>query len=603
MELHGWIALATLLVATFLFITRWIPRPMTALAIPVVLFSTGVLDAGDDALSGFGNHALIAIAAIMVIGGALQESGVATLMARGIMRVGGNSEIRLVTLIMTASAALAAFMNNVAIVAILLPVGVALSRRSGVPAARLLIPLSFGAVLGGTITLIGTAPNFLVASYFNEGPYAGDETIGVLDFAPIGVPITIVGLVVMILVGRRLLPSGHTEANDDRHGHSPEEAAAIYRLPERLVEIGVNETSGINGKSIAEADLRGYGVEALLVRRPGAVGSTWLPPQPDLVLQPEDRVFVDGTDEALWRLAETEGVQMGLLDPRTLRSLLAKGLTVGEAAIAPHSDNLGHTLRELRFRNRHGVNVLALWRRNEAVHTGLSDIPLELGDALLVAGDARSMRDLRERRDFVLLTDHSQDENVTRAPLAFAILLGAILPTFLFDFPLPISAIGGAILMVATGCIARRSVLKSIDWTVLCLVVGTLPLGAALEKQGIASAVAGWCLDLHEIFGPAAVHAALLLLAGLMSNLSSNAAAAAIMCPVAVEAARMVHIDPRDALLAVAYGCSCNFVTPFAQCNVIVMGPGGYRARDFILVGLVMAAAVAAVAITMLSLR
>ncbi|NRA98121.1 MAG: hypothetical protein HRU14_18155, partial [Planctomycetes bacterium] len=388
-----------------------------------------------------------------------------------------------------------------------------------------------------------------------------------------------------------------------RHGRSPEDAARFYRLPDRLVEIGVNKASGISGKSVAEANLRTYGVEMLLVRRPGAVTSTWLAPHPDLVLQPEDRVFVDGADEALWRLAEAESVQMGLLEPRTLRSLLAKGLTVGEAAVAPHSDDLGHTLREIRFRNKYGVNVLALWRRNEPVHAGLSDIPLELGDALLVAGDARSMRDFREQRDFVLLTDHSQDENVTRAPLAFALLLIAILPTFLFNFPLPISAIGGAILMVATGCIARRSVLKSIDWTVLCLIAGTLPLGVALQKQGIASAVAGWCMDLHDVFGPAAVHAALLLVAGLMSNLSSNAAAAAIMSPVAVVAAVRIGIEPRDALLAVAYGCSCNFVTPFAQCNVIVMGPGGYRARDFVLVGLVMVTAVATVAITMLSMR
>lgn len=604
MDVHGWIALVTLLVATLLFITRWIPRSMTALAIPVVLFSTGVLDASEDALSGFGNHALIAIAAIMVIGGALQESGVATLMARGLVRVGGKSEVGLASLLMAASATLAAFMNNVAIVAILLPVGVALSRRSGVQPARLLIPLSFGAVLGGTITLIGTAPNFLVASYFNDGPLASDARIGVLDFAPIGIPITVVGLIVMILVGRHMLPRGHSESDEGRNGRSPEQAAEVYRLPDRLVEIRVIGASGISGKSIAEADVRGrYGVEVLLVRRPGAVGSRWLAPHPDLVMEPEDRVFVNGTEESLWNLAETESVQLGLLEPRMLRSLLAKGITVGEAAVAPHSDELGRTLREIRFRNKYGLNVLGLWRRNAPMHANVADLPLELGDAILVAGDPRSMRNFRDQRDFVLLTDHSQDENVTRAPLAFVLLLVAVIPSLLFDFPLPISAIGAAILMVATGCIAKRSVIKSIDWPVLCLIAGTLPLGAALQKQGIASAVAGWCLDLHEVLGPAAVHAALLLVAALMSNLSSNAAAAAIMSPVAVEAAMLVNIDPRDALFAVAYGCSCNFVTPFAQCNMIVMGPGGYRARDFIGVGMVMAVAVAAVAITMLSMR
>ncbi len=591
MDLHGWIAVATLVYATTFLITRWLPIPITALSVPVILVSTGVIEDPKQALMGFSNNAVIAIAGIFVIGAALRESGVATLIARGLERIAGKSEVGILTLIMGATAILAAFMNNTAVVAILLPVGVVLAQRSGIAASRLLMPLSFAAVLGGTISLIGTAPNFIVADYFNEkaadpATQAGfPGAINVFDYAFVGIPITLTGILFMVLIGRRMLPNIST-ADRIAAAQLPEQVASHYGVPEQLFTLRLGEASNLNGLSIAESGIRNtYGLEIVMVRRPGALGPKWYQPDPELLLSGEDVLYVSGDDRSAWALCETEMLQFGLADPETLEELLGHGATLAEVTLTPHSPAIGRTFRMLDFRKRFGVNVLALFRRAEVQREGLAEIPLELGDAFIITGTARNVRALARHPDFVVLTDQSQVEDVTRAPLAILILLVALLPPVLWNFPLPISAMGAAILMILTRCISRSGLRRCMDWSVLCLLAGTMPLGFALEQQGIASQAAGWLTAMSD--SPTLLFGMLFLLAAAFSNLASNAAAAVIMAPVAAQVALDVPgIETKAALLAMAYGCSCNFIVPYSQCNLLVMAPGGYGAKDFIRVGL-----------------
>ena len=600
MSAHAWIALATLVAATTLFITRWVPLALTALAIPVVLYATGVLPDVNDALMGFGNHAVLAIGAVMILGGALNESGVATLMARGIQRVGGTSELGLLLLFMVSTAGLAAFMNNTAVVAILLPVAAALSRRSGVAATRLFMPMAFAAVLGGTISLIGTAPNFLAADFYNNSPAGQTHPIGVFDYAAVGIPITLAGIAYMALVGRHLLPDRASAgaASDER---SAQRAARDYGLQSKLFEMRVAASSPLVGKTLGSARVRTrFGLGIVAVHRPSSLGSRWFQPKASLAIEAGDHLYLVGEEEAAWTFAESELLQFGLADHTTIERLLERGTSIAEVSPSPHSGLIGRTIREIEFQKRYELGVIGYWRRNEAVQGELGDVALRLGDAFLVAGRPRQIHALASNPDFVVLTDPSHREDVGRAPLAIAVLLLALVPPVFFDFPLAVSALGAACLMVLTGCLARRHVAKTVDWSVLALIAGTLPLGRALQQQGLSDQVAGLLAGVSG--GATAIYGLLFLLAATFSVLTSNAAAAVIVAPVAAATAVQGGLDPRSALLAMAYGCSCNFLLPFAQCNLLVMTPGGYQTRDYVRVGLGMSVVMAVTCIACLAL-
>ncbi len=604
---EAWIAVATLIAAAFLFFTKLLPIGVTALSIPVVLVATGVITNPSDALKGFGNHAVIAIASIFVVGGALQESGVATLIARGLHRMGGRSEGRLLVLVMLASALLSAFINNAAAVALLLPAVVALCRRTLVQPGRLLMPLAYATVLGGTVTMIGTAPNLIVANFLRElsetETYAGVEPLGVFDFALVGVPVVVVGTVYMATLGRRLLPQRAVE-DRLRDARLPEEVASSYGLEQNLFQMRVVEGSGVAGKTIAEAAIRSrYGLSIVLVVRPGPMGThRYVHPTTDLHLQPEDRLYLDGEEVAAWNFAETEMLQFGLAGPKTIEEMLGRGVTLAEVTIPPRSRAVGKTLREIRFRKRFHLGVISLWRRGAPARKEGGAVPLEEGDVFLVSGHAESVEALGRHPDFTVLTDQSLVEDAGRAPLAVLLLFVALVPPIAGWLPISISALAAALLMVITGCISPQGLRRAIDWKVLALIVGTVPLGVALEEQGVAAAAADGILAAVQGLGTPAVLAALFLLAAVVAMLSTNAASAVIVTPVAAQVALAGGLDLRVALLAVAYGCSCAFILPFAQWNLLVMAPGGYRSTDYLKVGLLLSLLMGATAVACLSL-
>ncbi|MCP5069471.1 MAG: SLC13 family permease [bacterium] len=603
MDGYGIIALATLGCATALFITKKVPIAVTALMIPVVLFVTGVLPDAKVALRGFGNHAALAIAAIFVLGAGLKESGVATMMARGIERVGGRSERGLMVGVMCAAALLSSVMSNVAVVAILLPVTVSLSRRSGLAPSRLLMPLAIAAMLGGTITSIGTAPNFLIHDYLQDGALGFE--FGIFDFAPVGLAITGVGILFMAFVGRHMLPVLRRE---DRLAGIPlpEDVAESFDLSDRLSMLKLVPSSRVAGQTIAGADLRArFGLGIVLVRRGSKVGERWLQPTPDLVLQVGDRLYVEGGEEKAWHCAEEDFMQFGLAGPRALEMILGRGTTIAEVALPPRSEATGKTFRSLEFRKRYGLNVIAL-SRGRPTTTGVvedyTETPLLLGDTFVVSGPAEQVRELQKSREYIVLTDHSEVEDVRHAPFAILLLLVAVVPPILGWAPLPLSAVAAAVIMVATNTVSRPALARAIDWNVICLIIGTLPLGVALQQHGVAEVTAQAVDWLGSGLGTPGVLGLLFLISALLAVLTSNAAAAVIVSPVAAEAAGVTGVPLHALLLAVAYGCSCAFLLPFAQCNILVMAPGGYHTRDFLRVGLAISVVMAATVITLLSL-
>ena len=599
LDAHGWIALATLVGATTLFVTKWLPIPVTALSIPVVLYATNVLPEADVALKGFGNQAALAIAAIFVLGTGIKETGVATLIARGLQRVGGRSEAALIASLMLATGLLSTVMSNAAVVAILLPVGVALANRCGISASRLLMPLAFAAVLGGTITLIGTAPNFLVGDYLtHEGAgLAGGLHLSIFDFAPVGLAVLAGGIVFMVVVGRRMLPDVRRE---DRLAAAklPVETAQHFGVALKLFAIRVTDTCGVAGRSIAEADIRNrYGLGIVMIHRPRSVAQRWLDPAPERTIRPGDVLYMEGDEVAAWTFCEEENLQFGLADERALQRILRHGATLAEIAVPPHSRAAGHTPRGMKFRERFGLNVLAVSHRDGVLVDNASDVRLQVGDAFLVSGPPEKVYAIAKHPDFSVLTDISKEEDVTRAPLAILLLLAAVVPPIVHDIPLALSGLGAALLMVATGCISPRGLRRAVDWNVIFLIVGTLPLGIALDRHDVAATAAGWIHDFGQTAGTVGILGALFLLAMTVAVLTSNAAAAVIVAPVAARTALAAGIDLKDALLVMAYGCSCAFLLPFAQCNILVMAPGGYKTSDFIKVGACMSLVMAVIVI------
>jgi len=584
MDVHAWITVATLVGAVVLFITKWIPMEATALSIPVVLVATGALAEPDLALKGFSNYAVIAIGAIFILGEGLKESGVATLMARGIERVAGHHQTRAIVIIMVAVAVLSSFMSSAATVAVFLPAVAVLARRTHAPTSRLMMPLAYAAILGGTLTLIGTTPNLILGADLAER--TGGAGLGMFEFLKIGAPVAAVGILYMATIGVRFLPDRPDQERLSK-GALPEEVAEHYGFRDHLYRMRVVRRSTCAGQTIAQADIRAkYDLDVVLIRRATALGTTYLHPRPDVQLLAGDHVYLEGEEQDARRIAQEAQLRFSLAGPRALERILGRGLTLAEVALTPRSQVLGRTFKELDFQQRWGLNVISVWHRGETVTAGTGDLPLELGDSFMVSGPPARVRDLARQADYAVLTDDSRVEDVRRAPLAAGIMLLAVLPAVLGWMPLPLSAIGAAMLMIGTRCVTVRGAHRAVDWRVLFTIIGTIPLGLALDRTGVAARAAEGILELEPYGGKPLILLSLFLLSSVIAVLVNNGAAAIVLAPVAALAADALGIPLNTTYLAVAFGASCAFTLPFGnQCCLMVMGPGGYSAKDYLRAG------------------
>lgn len=606
MDAYGWVAVGTLAVTIFLFVTRLIPLEATALSIPVVLAATGAIDARA-ALSGFGNHAVIAIGGVFILGEGLRESGVASLMGRVLQKLGGGSGTRTLLVIMVPTCLLSAFMSSAATVAVFMPAVMALARRSGIPVSRLMMPLGFAAVMGGTLTLIGTTPNLILGEeiLLRSG---GSETLGMFEFAKVGAPAAVIGILYMALIGYRLLPK-RTVEDRLKQADLPEELSRNYGFRQNLFRMAVLAQSKIVGKSIREAKIgRQYDLEVLQVHRHPGRGTKYLDPVPDLVFAAGDEIYLEGGEERAWKLAEEQVLQFGVAGPQSLGRILRRGMTLAEVTLSPHSQVFGSTFKDQDFRKRTGLSVTAVWRRGEPIRKGLGDLQLELGDAFLVAGSPEAVAKLSKNRDYVVVSTPDETEDARKAPLAFLILLAALIPPILEWVPLAVSAIGGALMMVACRCISLEGARRAVDFRVLFLIIGTIPLGIAMDERGVAKVITDGMLAIEPVMGEAGVLLALFLAASLLSMTCNNGAAAVILAPVAFRLVDpgnplALDMDMSKVFLAVAFGASCVYMLPFGnQCNLMVMGPGGYTPKHFLKAGAVLTVLMAAVTVTLLTL-
>lgn len=463
------------------------------------------------------------------------------------------------------------------------------------------MPLAFGATFGSNFLLISSLPTLIVADYARTelGVH-----MGMFDFAPGGLLMAVAGIGAMVLFGVRVLPERSPDARL-RAAAAPEEAATRYGLGKTLFRMRVLAQSRVSGQTIADANLRRrYGLDVVAVRRHRRriLGDPLLDPKPDLVLAPDDELFVEGDDEAAFRFSEGETVQLGLAGPREIESILGRGMMLAEVTLSPHSAAPGSSAKDLDFRAKYGLNVLGIWRQGKAVEGSVAEVPLELGDAFLVSGKPEGVSLLARDPDWIVLTEHAHAEDASRAPLALLILAVAVVPPLLEWAPLAVSALIAAVLMIATGCLSAQDARRSVDLRILLLTIGLVPLGMAIEGTGVAAFAAKGLLTAFAPLGTAAILLTIFLVAMLISTFTVNSAAALVVQPIAATIAAAGGIPVTTALLAVAFGANATFLFPFSAANLMVMGPGGYETKDYLAPGMIVTIATVPVAIVVLAL-
>lgn len=760
------LVLGILLAVIAVLVTEIMPLEVLAMLVLGVLAVTGLVSP-TEALAGFSNPAVVTIWAVFILSGGLTRTGIANILGRNLLKVAGTGDARIILLIMVIAGGLSAFMNNVAVAALMLPVVMDIARKTRKSPSILLMPLAFGSLLGGLTTMIGTPPNILVSEALRTN---GLTPFGLFDFTPVGVIVMVVGMLFMTFVGIRFLPKYQPFASE---GEGEEQFISQYRIQDRLFRIHIPKKSAVIGLTLASSNLGSrFGLNVVGIKRGR---QTLLAPDAAEIIQGDDELIVEGRLDRIqemnnWgqllaenissestvllgfgmQVAEVQlsgnspwlgktlselgfrnryslnvlkiarvdreislnikaqqlragdvlvvhgpavkikelATEDGILGPVVLDDeevrdkyerekdirlfsipttsrllgmtvsesclgdaldvqilailredksaivpasgvifepgdrlvvsgmsdlvgvLLVQGLeavfdkdqadvedvsilqsdTVGlvEVILSPHSVLGGQTLQEISFREKFGLNVLAIWRKGAVIRTGLRDLQLQLGDALLLFGEWKKLAVLGREPDFVVLTEKMQEAaKEEKAKTALAIMAAVLLPVMFGWVPIYIAVVIGAACMVLSKCLTMEEAYRYIEWKAVFLIAGMLPLGVALDKTGAASMVAESVIAVLGPFGPYGVLFGLLSITFIATSIIPTAALVVLMVPIALKTSAGLGISPYPLMMGIAMAASSSFTSPISHpANVLVMGPGGYKFMDYVKVGL-----------------
>ncbi len=557
-----------------LIATNRMRADLSALLVLLSLGLTRILSP-QQAFSGFSASAVLTIAGLFVITSALEQTGAVQWLADQLARLSGQSEGRMAAVFMGAGALLSLVMNNIAAGAVLLPAAVRVSRAAGVAPSRVLIPLSSGTLLGGMATLFTTANLILSGNLVAQG----QRGLTMLDFLPAGGAMVLTGMAYTLLVGRRLLPTHESAA---REALARPDLSATYQLAERLWELQVRPDSPLAGRTLAESAIGAATGTTVLGIWHGREAR--LPPAPDDMLASGDLLLVLGREERVRSL-----MAQGLSPGRNGAAGLARALPVqlAEVVVAPRATLIGQTLKQLQFRAKYGLTTVARWHAGRSYRTNVGDMPLEAGDALLMVGPPTRLAQLARDPDFLVLDMPAPAPAPGwRALLATLITALVLLLSALGLVPTAEAMLAGAAALVLSGCITMDAAYRAIEWRVVTLIAGMLPIGTALVSTGLGGRLGAGLTAALIGYGPLALVAGFYLAAVLLTQLVGGQVAALILGPIAVSAALGAGVSPPAMGVAVAMACSAAFLSPVAHpVNVLMMEPGGYRFGDFFRIG------------------
>lgn len=559
--------LALLVTAVALFATEKISVDIITLLLLAALTVTGILTP-KEAFAGFSNDIIIILGSIFVIGAALQRSGLLEAGAAALLRFSSSGEKRLTLLLMSVAASFSAFMNNTTVTALFVSPAAGLAQSAGLSPSRLLMPLAFASILGGTCTLIGTSTNVAVSGYIEN---AGMKPVGMFEITPIGLVIVVIGIAYFMVFGGKLLPNvkGDTTVKADtiRDYHS---------------EVVVMPKSPLIGQSSFDWDLNLIGFRLVRLER---AGQEFLP-APELCIEEGDLLLIQGKVTDLLRIKKIEGLEFkASLEPDEVGGRYGD-LLVAEMVILPDSDLAGLTLREADLRRTHDLMVLAISRHGQSRLQDMGSIVLRTGDVLLIQSKAEKLDAIRRGSGFAVLDEYEPPTLRWQQGLFTAgVFLVAIIAGSVGWVPLSIAFLCAAVLIVLAGALPGDQVREVIDWRMLILIGGMTAFGTAMEKTGTAEWLAEWVVYALKPMGDLAILGGFFVLTILLTQPMSNAAAALVILPVAMSAATEIGADPRTFAIGVMLAASISFIAPLEPSCVIVYGPGRYRFMDFVRVG------------------
>lgn len=559
--------------ALVLIVTRRLAADVVALLVLLALVLGGVVSTRD-ALAGFSSPVVLTLIGLFIITRALEETGVIQFLALQLNRLGGGSEGRMVGVFMTAGALLSLVMNNVAAGAVLLPAAVRVAQLSKVRLSKLLIPMAFGTLVGGMATYLTTA-NIVMDGLLQTQGLPG---IGFVDFAVTGGPIVVAGVVFMLVVGRGWLPD--RQSIIQRVTQS--DLRSTYQLEDRMWEVRVLPESRLVGMTLGESAIgREFGVTVLAIwHGHRAIFS----PGPEAVMAAEDYLLVLGREE---RVAGLIDWGTAFRKKEELEHDYSVALT--EVIIPPRSAAIGQTLTSLRHRNKYGLTAVALWRGGRSYRTDVGKFVLQVGDALLMVGPREAVKRLAAEKDYLVLGNGADEaiELPQRAWRAVVITAAVIALSVLGTLPLPIVMLGGAAALMVTGCVNTEAVYRAVEWRVIFLIAGMLPISVGVIGTGLGGVLGRGITAALADFGPLALIAGMFLLTMVVTQVIGGQIAALIVGPIALSAALAEGVSPQAMAVTVSIACSAAFLTPLAHpVNLLMMGPGGYRFEDFFKVGL-----------------
>lgn len=556
------IVLGLLLVAIVLFATEKLSVDIITFIIIIVLVSSKILTP-EEAFAGFSSDFIIILASIFVISGTLTETGVLDRIGAQMVNLVNKRKNLLLINATIVPGLLSGFMNNTTVAALFIGPFMGVAKKLKVSPSKLLMPLAFSSILGGTCTLIGTSTNVAVSSAL---PSYGMKALTLFEITPIGLILFGVGALYMIVIGNYFIPArqkiGATEDETSRDYYS---------------EIVVNTESSLVGKAINETKFNGRLRVKRIIRNENGFN-----PKEDEIIEADDILLVDCTSDELIKIKEMNGV--------AIRADLAqkdkKNLYLAEILVTPKSSLVKKTIKESDIRSLYKVNVSAIHRMDHNLESKIEDVCVQTGDLLMVQGQKEAIKDLRDAPDFIMLDDFKPNLFLERKGyIAIGLFLAAVVLGSTGIVPLPIAFMIAGLLIVLLKIVSPEKAYRYIDWRLLVLIGGMSAFGVAMKKSGASEFLANWIVEVFEPLGVYAVLAAFVILVVLLTQPMSNAAAALVVLPIAIATAQQLQVDPRTFAIAIMLGASVSLIAPLEPACILVYGPGKYKFKDFVIIG------------------
>lgn len=585
----------------FLFVSELVRVDVAALVVLVLLGLTALLApiAGpavglesalvdpENLFAGFSSNAVISIIAVMIIGAGLDQTGVVARIANFVLRVGGRTERSVTATVAGTVGVISGFMQNVGAAALFIPVVTRISRRTGLPVSRLLMPMGFTAIMGGTLTMVGSSPlillNDLIESSNRNLPAGADEvrTFELFNITPVGIALILTVMAYFMTIGRHLLPKGRVDGGSTEPQRFLEET---YGIDGEVMEAFVPEEANCVGRTVEQLERQHPGVHIVGIREGDDLR---IAPGAHVEIRANTELAVTGNWLVVQKFAGLNHLKlrdelMAFAEP--LNSTLAG---VAELVVRPGGNMVGHTVRELQFRRRYGICILAINRGDQVIRDNLREQTLKAGDVLVVHSSWDRLAMVDRERNLISMSEYPRQEpdRPHKAHLAVLFFVVALALIIFSDIRLSVALLVGAVGMVVTGVLNMDEAYRAVSWKTVFLLACLLPLGIAVEETGTASWIAREILVLFGEVSPWVLQAAIAVLATFFTLVVSNVGATVLLVPLAINVALGVGADPAIFALTVAVATSNSFLIPTHQVNALIMGPGEYRVKDFIRAG------------------